>query len=704
MGTQRLAGIDPVTEPKALLRLVAQAKPLFRRATDVREQYGILGLECNDGSYTQSAVVERIYDKIATGLPVGDEPSVDLKVLEKSLCLRQAVDNLACADAINLLSVLRDATRAAGWVVPVLSSAWWPRALGLARTYFEATGRSVGALVSRDPRVAAVGKAAKKLRAEGFRVEVLGDRIDVLPHQDKILTLLERHVERIGGVEFARRAFQDLGPVFDEEQARYHIVRRTSTAGIRVAPPMVPYGYLLNLAAKHALKPNVSARPAEDYREAIGLATALVCVYDLQPYFSFDGMFVDKDSISKHLHEVAAFDSIFSFPQTNPAHVRRVLTNLFGFITKTESVSALGAELGVVAEIAEVLVLGVPQGPLAFRAKDIANRVTVDADTILRVLQKFSHDEPPNAAFAIPIQFDSANYWGRPLIQSGEEFILLDSALCAPAFYHSVLARLRAAGLQNLDQRVGDAFERFALGELRARGLQVSSGGYKSSIGNGECDAVVETPDEVIFLEFKKKGLSGRSRSARVDALFVDLTHGLLDPHCQTGRHELAIIKDGRLTLARNGSSSTVVLGGRKVERMAISLPDFGAFHSRETSQQMLEIMACHTVASEAFSEKDIRVINRACKQLGEHCTLALGLGVKEPARHFNCWFLGADALLTLLDNVQSSASFWTELKRTRHFSTGSLNWHYDYQQARRMDPKLAEAIEKTGSTVAVGA
>jgi hypothetical protein len=88
---------------------------------------------------------------------------------------------------------------------------------------------------------------------------------------------------------------------------------------------------------------------------------------------------------------------------------------------------------------------------------------------------------------------------------------------------------------------------------------------------------------------------------------------------------------------------------------------------------------------------------SRAVARLTRHLPLT------DPERYFNCWFLGLDALQTLLENVDSSESFWRELKRTRHVTTGSLSWHHDYRWARSLDGALASAAERTGATMMFG-
>ena len=97
------------------------------------------------------------------------------------------------------------------------------------------------------------------------------------------------------------------------------------------------------------------------------------------------------------------------------------------------------------------------------------------------------------------------------------------------------------------------------------------------------------------------------------------------------------------------------------------------------------------------FSAEDCKAVNDACTRLGENYQQALQLGIKEPELYFNCLFLSVDALMVLLDNVDSNESFWRELRVTKHLTFGSLNWYEDYRLARRTDPKVAEAIAATG-------
>lgn len=697
--SKRKSRRDHVDDATRILRLVARTKPLFKRGTDLPAQYAALGLDTSGNSFTTGDVSKEIHRKIANTMSSAKgSGSVSVHTLYRHLCLKLYADDLECDDALGLLGVIQDATRENGWNAPALDSPAWEQALTYARTEFASSGRPLDERFGDDPRLKAVARAAKDLRKAGYPVRVKGDRIETEHCEERLLKDIDRLAAESGGLKLATGIFRWLGRHFlDSDQRRYHYVRRLTSTGLRSPTPMLPAGYLLNLAAKHA---NTQGRVNADKAKALAeLSTALVAVYDVQPYVTFEGMFNDRKSIIRHLQRVAAFDSMIAFHQTNASRAHILLAGLFADFDPQELVPTMGADLGVITTIVKAILSDAPQGPMLFTAKGIAEVASVDEQAAMRVLTAFSHDRAPNQDFLDPIKVEKANHWIFPFIRLGDQFLMFDSAHCAPAFYSAIQDRLVQAKTPNLHERLGSAFERFAFQQLASHGLSVSTGKYKSSVGEGQCDAVVETPDAIVFLEFKKKALTTRARSAQGESILLDLTHALLSPHVQTGRHELAITKDGFLDLRQDaGSTYRVSLNKRKIERLAISLPDFGAFHSRDVVGQLLYIMTGAKVTGR-FTPKEEAAVNDVCNRLSANYQEAVKLGIQEPQHYFNCWFLSADALLLLLDKVDSNESFWKELGRTRHLSLGSLNWYFEYQWARGLDPKLVEETEKLGDS-----
>lgn len=686
----------------ALMRLVTRAKPLFRKAAALRERYEAVGLDPDAASMTTTAVRDRLSELIRDEMGPSDGQVRDLRALEKHLWLRNLADGLPCLRALAVIAELKDATRETGWPAPPLTDSRWPRAVQLALTSVVASGRAWDSLMFRDPRIKSVALAARELREAGYPIQVKGDRVDVASCEEKLLGELDGLARNIGGVSLAELIFAELEASWDANQQRYNVVRRVSSTGIQLQRPLVPYGMMVNQAVKHIDVTGQPGAASRDFARLRALSTAYAATIDVQPYLQFDGAFTDRKSILPYLQQVAAFDSMFTLPQAQPSRVAEVLIGLLSPLAE-EVEKALGVSISALADVARTLLAPNPLGVLDFSVSYVASAAELSRPTAQRALEVLSHDDPPNAQFSDPLRMDQSTFWSFPLIRADSDFRLFDRALCAPLFYEAVMTRLRAARVSNVDERVGGNFESFVRARFGELGIVAKRGTYVSTLGEGECDAVIETPEVVIFLELKKKALTRKARSARAEAILLDLTNGMLAPHAQTGRHELAILKDGKLELRDGPTASVVELGGRRVERLAITLPEFGAFHSREISMHVLNLFTGVSVSSSALSAKELKQINDTCERLGENYVLAGELGVEKPERFFNCWFLGLEALLTLLQNVSDAASFWRELRRTRHVSTGSLNWHFDYEFARKLDPKLAEAAEQLDTTLTLG-
>ena len=253
---------------------------------------------------------------------------------------------------------------------------------------------------------------------------------------------------------------------------------------------------------------------------------------------------------------------------------------------------------------------------------------------------------------------------------------------------------------QGTDQKMGCALERWVQEELCRRNVAVRSGRYRASTGDGECDVVIETDSRIILLELKRKSLTRRSRSADAWALLRDLQHAFLEPQKQLGGHELALWRDGKLRL---DDGTTVVRGDRDIERVALTLFDYGAFHTRDVSMQLLDLVAGAVVSSPEADQKQVEKLNTLLGVLGQQARELMELRSTDRP-HFGCWFLGMPQFLVLLEHVDGSESFWTELKRTRHMSTGRLSWFAEHEYMRSL-PELAKHADavSTKATIVVG-
>jgi hypothetical protein len=269
----------------------------------------------------------------------------------------------------------------------------------------------------------------------------------------------------------------------------------------------------------------------------------------------------------------------------------------------------------------------------------------------------------------------------RPLLRHRDkEVFLLDRSACAGAFLEALLTPLRAAHKNFDDRQVGPAIEHFVRREFDAHQIPTLTGCYSVDSRAGECDLIVETPEHILFFEIKKKPLTRRAQAGSDAYLLLDLANSLLAAQVQAGWHEVLLRRHGFLDLTHEGTTVRLELNARGVERIAVSLLDYGSFQDRVFVKQFLEgIMNAAFSVNDPVLREGFDELNRSLEAVREQIR---ELYPNQPTINqpfFHCWFLNVPQLLILLDEVNGAGAFRRELWRTRHIVTGSSSFYWDY-------------------------
>ena len=196
---------------------------------------------------------------------------------------------------------------------------------------------------------------------------------------------------------------------------------------------------------------------------------------------------------------------------------------------------------------------------------------------------------------------------------------------------------------------------------------------------DGECDIVVETAQTIIFLEIKKKPLTRRAQAGSNAHVLLDLAASLLAAQVQTGWHEVRLRRKGFIDLTANGVTRRLELKGRHIERIAVSLMQFGSFQDRIFLKQFLEgTLHADFSVSDPSLKREFDKLNALLAEIRQQINF-LHPGEKALNQpFFHCWFLSLPQLLVLLDGVQDEEAFKTALWKTRHIVTGSSDFYFD--------------------------
>ena len=404
----------------------------------------------------------------------------------------------------------------------------------------------------------------------------------------------------MGGLNVARRIFRQITSLYDEVQERYHVVNRVSMMGGGHA--QIPFGYLVLLAAKHFEGTRPLKDTDENWNALLRLSSDYAAFLDVQNYVPTAWFYMDAKALLPYLQELALYDTLFRIPQIRGSDISRIARGVlreFDFEQKLGTGWTLNDALTVI----EVLMdqSRGHRGPVSFDLRRLkASCGKLEPAIIAAVLDEaLCHpSEGPNRLFSKPTDAPTSgaegkeirhNFVLRPLLSRDHKtYWLLDRSTCAPACLEALFTVLRKSH-KDFDGRRGTPIEAFLREQLAAQAVPTLSGKYVVDGEDGECDIVVETAKTIIFMEVKKKPLTRRAQAGSDAHVLLDLANSLLAAQVQAGWHEVRLRKHGFIELDDNGTKTRLELNGRGVERIAVSLMQFGSFQDRILLKQFLE-------------------------------------------------------------------------------------------------------------------
>jgi hypothetical protein len=560
-----------------------------------------------------------------------------------------------------------------------------------------------------------VAKAARYLRDAGFAVRPEPGSLGLEETgESALVAAIEELITTMGGLNVARRIFATISPLYDAEQQRYHLVRHVSMTG--ESEPQIPWGYLVQLSVKHLGGRKPYEKGEACWKRLCDLSQAYAAMIDVQPYTPAFWGTMNAAAFVPHLQGMAVYDTLFCIPQMRPSDVIRIARGMFDWLDM-RAPTAAGYSMDQVLEIIGYLISPIRdvRGPIIVDEADIRRACPeIPHKIVTQILDDvLSHPVAgPNRNFSRPtdapvpdspdLRDSGHDFFRRPLLRhSHRQFIMLDRSVCAPGCLEALLECLRPK-TKELDKKVGASVERFLQAEFASHGVRVIRGDYDVDGEHGECDLVIEASDTVILAEVKKKPLTRRARAGSDVHLLLDLAGSLLAAQAQAGWHEVRLRRHGHLDLRRNGFAERLELTGRGVERVAVSLFDFGSFQDRILLKQFLEAtMNVRFTSVDANLADKFEEINDALGEIREQVA-ALHPGetvVNEP--FFHCWFVSVQQFLILLDGVTDSAGFKAALWKCRHIVTGSSDLYFDLAYMKNLDRRVA--VEAGQGTLASG-
>ena len=673
---------------------------------NLEAMYQGLGI-VSKGGFARHTVSEKIYTGIAESLIpfVKDIHGLSYNDLIKEFVYDSVMKDLDHSQYIDIVEIIRDASIR---IPKGGTDQNWSDAIKHAKAHIQLSGApyDFGSLRNRYPQEYDTAMAAKKLSEKGCQVSIKHGSL-LISGLEPVFQEIEKSIAEIGGLNVIANVFSYLvqNNLFNDELGRYIIAQHFNIDPSHTQP-VLPFGYILNLAVKKITVKPTQPVTLKKLTAAIDhifrTSSLLLSVFEVQRYHQLGFSFMDNGNIAKSLRDTALFDSAFTFKQGEPNIEIIYLNQLFTWVDSEKFKAHYHftiKEFLIVSKTITELCRKI-HGPVTIYLSTICKKLEkMNSNTIGLILNLMSHNpEEINTGFLSFEDQDKINISSLPLIKTGNtKYLLCDINWNCPSFYECLLKLIRDLFPDQTDRIIGPQLEELIYDGFSKNSIDYSNGKYKIGKKVEECDMIIEGKDTIVIFEIKKKILTAKSRSGIDTQVLIDLTGSLLKSQYQIGKAELQLRENGFIELKDNkGVVKKIELNGREIERISLSHMDYYSFQDRMLIKRLLTLLL--TTKFNLLSNEDAEQ-NKKFSEINEVSELLLAQSLRlekldphfKDHAYFNCWFLSIPQLFLILKHSVDGKSFVTALKKTKHITFGSGNFYNEFYLANLL--KQSEQI-----------
>jgi hypothetical protein len=527
-------------------------------------------------------------------------------------------------------------------------------------------------------RIAAQAEAIKRLRDRGFTIGFYGVNVVIAQaEQDRLYGLAISEATARGGAFLFNYLGRVLQPFCSQEFQRYVVNLNVQTSPPK-AQPSWPLRYRYNLAAKIAslgTVPGTETMPDAEYDQFL---VDICAVHSVEPYNWAEVSVVSGTLLLELLGDLGKVKSMFVLPQLDEREITKTLRGVFSWIdfaTETK----LGWTLDQAIEFCEAVISNLPQQATVCIPKDVLQKQLPHfAPEVYEALWAVFVHAPGavNTDFIDPTKDVNVNVYFKPLIGFADKSVVGLPSVSATGWYEAIATALRDAGIGNVEQKIGDAFEPFVRDLLAPYGT-VYSGTFTSANGDGDVDAAIATDSTIILFELKRKALTRIAQSGDIIGVMIDLVKSFVKAQTQLAKIEYVLRADGSLMLG----SSTLDLRGRKVKRVVLSWHDYGVFHDHSFLRNFLQNLAGQSIAhSDPTRASEVSQINWQLGELADWENKIVGTLAGQKRIAFNaCFFYAIDHLLAMMRSASTDEQLCQHLTYNEYIGSVALDFYVEY-------------------------
>nr|WP_019364779.1 hypothetical protein [Pseudomonas luteola] len=538
------------------------------------------------------------------------------------------------------------------------------------------------------------------LRLSNFGVKFV-DKDHTIHISECSYDLIDRMIDSLcqayGGENLTRTLAKRLGGTYNSATGRFMEYRHLSS-GTTTVHSAIPFGYLIAIASKY-----IGARGnGEDvhYENLLRLVTDLIVVYEIQPYNQYEAMFVEGDVLIKFIKENILYDGFVGIAQTKASYANALITFLKGKFSDSEF-KCKEIKIKDLTRIAAALIsLAHTKKFINLRLKDIANKAGLAEFKVATVMDQLL--SVPSGAVNSELRFPPSSlevdHYFKPSVKNGKDYLVFPKSIASLGSLNTVLNAIASPDgkwSNPRDSKLGYAIEDFLREAFTHKGIKFINGERKGGAPDLEADLICETDDEIYIFEMKKKGLTREAQAGDESKILADLADSVLATHVQAMRIESALKSNDSLTFISHNTQKTLCLNNRRVQRISVSLHDFGALQDKTILQRLL-IIAATSQASHSDSEQDKR-LRKWRNYSAELRQLAIANGEMSNSGSMpfhNSLFMSIPQIIMVLENSKDAVDFFKHIKSFIYMTTGTRNTYSEFSNRLAfLDQCKAEGI-----------
>ena len=549
--------------------------------------------------------------------------------------------------------ILKDFTYDTDWIKVIKLYSQWQNVNDMDYSSF-----SIDELSSREKMIAQTSNELRQYKLEIVEGKVQIDNKKII----KIINDLESIIKDIGMKYFLKSLFQELRVRKYNSTLNRYLLPKEFIQYNEEPKLSVPYNYLINLSLKYIDFQGKSKYQNDKYiKKAISLSKKLLFLYDLQDFHN-----MNKNSFPQHwtietLYKNILYDNVFRFKQMSLDKIEYILNGLFLNIDlKTKLGFTLKEYLVLITKLYTQRAHSLVEYPFS-----------IFTDKEIKILDKLSHVIITNSTYTLINNSKNIDFLAKPLIKQKDSYMLLDKNYCAWNFYEFLLKELCYPD-------IGTNLENLIIKSLNKQNYKIYNGKYRNSQKeDAECDIVIETQNDIIFIEVKKKAITSLALQGDEVKIAEDIIDSFIHSQEQISKHEYSIKFDNKIEF-ENGD--ILEYKNKNIIKISISLFDNYMLNDKMMAVNIFEFF--HKIR---FSNptKELEKKNRKIDSLVEK----LGFIYKDNPHEYrkaryDIYFLSLELFLFYLEFNKPIDEV---LKDTRQISYSTGDLYFEYLQLLKM-------------------